>query len=331
MKKGILIKTLTIILVYIFMFTLAACRASAIPAAEQKTASRTDAEVTEGGGELAIIPPGMVSPFYTGIISGAKPTAEKLGYKCTILAPEKESDFAGQVKIVEDMVTKGVKGIALCSINAEAISTAVKKANEANIPVVIFNSLVDLPSGDVTAYVGYDQAAGGAKCAEYVNRVKNGKANVAIIEGLLSSFTTERKGGFEKKIKEYPGIKLIASQPGDWEKEKSMNAAANMLQANPDIDVFFGLSDEMGLGAAQACKAAGKTGVITIGIDGNPNALEAIKKGEYTATLYVAPDQIGAKTIEVLDKIIKGEKVGKKIVTDSVIVDSANVDQYIKK
>jgi ribose transport system substrate-binding protein len=329
MKNGILIKTLAIMLVYVFMFTLTACETSATPANEQKKDPGTEAATAEGG-ELAIVPPGMVSPFYTGIISGAKRTAQKLGHKCTVLTPEKESDFAGQVKIVEDLITKGVKGIALCSMNAEAISTAVKKANEANIPVVIFNSLVDLPSGDVSAYIGYDQAAGGAKCAEYVNRVENGKANVAIIEGLLSSFTIERKGGFEEKIKEYPGIEVIASQPGDWEREKSMNVAINMLQVNPDIDVFFGLSDEMGLGAAQACKAAGKTGVITISIDGNPNAFEAIKKGEHTATLYVMPDQIGVKAIEALDKIIRGEKVDKKIVTDTVIVDASNVDQYIK-
>ena len=78
--------------------------------------------------EIAFVPPGMVSPFYSGVISGAKPAAQKLGCKFVIIAPERESDFAGQAKIVEDMVENKVSGIALCAINIEAISSSVKKA-----------------------------------------------------------------------------------------------------------------------------------------------------------------------------------------------------------
>jgi ribose transport system substrate-binding protein len=280
--------------------------------------------------EIAFVPPGMVSPFYAGVISGAKPESKKLGYSFQIVAPERESDFAGQAKIVEDMVERKVSGIALCAINIEAVGSSVKKANEAKIPVVIFNSLIDLPSGDVFAYVGYDQRAGGAMVADYVNKVKGGKAKVAIIEGLPSTFTTDRKGGFVDEIKKYPGVTVVASQPGDWEREKSMNVAQNILQSNPDVDVFYGLSDEMALGAAQACKAAGKKGVVIIGIDGNPNAIEAIGKGDITATLGVNPDQIGAKAIDTLNKAIKGQPSPKKVVTDTVIIDKANYKKFTK-
>ena len=280
--------------------------------------------------EIAFVPPGMVSPFYAGVISGAKPAAKKLGHDFVIVAPERESDFAGQAKIVEDMVERKVAGIALCAINIEAVGSSVKKANAAKIPVVIFNSLIDLPSGDVFAYVGYDQRAGGAKVADYVNKVKGGKAKVAIIEGLPSTFTTDRKGGFVEEIKKYPGIQVVASQPGDWEREKSMNVAQNILQAHPDVDVFYGLSDEMALGASQACKAAGKKGVTIIGIDGNPNAIDAVGKGDLTATLGVNPDLIGAKAIETLDKAVKGQPADKKVVTDTVIIDKANFQQFKK-
>lgn len=282
-------------------------------------------------GDLAFVPPGMVSPFYAGVISGAKPMAEKLGYKFVIVAPERESDFAGQAKIVEDMVERKVQGIAMCAINIEAVGAAVKKANAAKIPVVVFNSLIDLPSGEAFAYVGYDQRAGGAKVADYVNKVKHGKAKVAIIEGLPSTFTTDRKGGFVDQIKKYPGIEVVASQPGDWEREKSMNVAQNILQAHPDVDVFYGLSDEMALGASQACKAAGKKGVTIIGIDGNPNAIEAVAKGDITATLGVNPDLIGQKAIETLDKAVKGQSSPKKVVTDTVIIDRDNLKQFAKK
>ncbi|MDI3481751.1 MAG: ribose transport system substrate-binding protein [Tepidanaerobacteraceae bacterium] len=330
MKNKGLKKIMVLLLTLFVVFSLAACGS---PKQSETGSSSGQAQTGGSGGnagEIAFVPPGMVSPFYAGTISGAKPTAEKLGYKFTVLSPERESDFAGQVKIVEDLVTRKVKGIALCAINADAIAAAVRKANEANIPVVVFNSLTELQNCEVKAYVGYDQRAGGRKVADYVNKVKNGKAKVAIIEGLPGYHTTERKGGFEEQIKSYPGIQVVAFQPGDWEREKSMNAATNMLQAHPEIEVFYGLSDEMALGAAQACKAAGRNDILTIGIDGNPNALEAIKNGELTATLYVYPDVIGAKAIEALDKILKGETVDKMIVTDSIIADKSNVDQFLK-
>ena len=247
--------------------------------------------------EIAIVPPGMVSPFYSGIISGAKPAAGKLGYKFVVVAPERESDFAGQAKI----------------------------------PVVVFNSLTDLPSGNVFAYVGYDQRAGGAKVADYVNKIKHGKAKVAIIEGLPSSFTTERKGGFVDELKKFPGIKVVASQPGDWEREKSMNVAQNILESNPDVDVFYGLSDEMALGASQACKAANKKGVAIIGIDGNPNAVDAVAKGDLTATLGTNPDLMGAKAIEVLNLAVKGKTSGKKVITDTTVIDKSNCAKFAQK
>lgn len=283
------------------------------------------------GKEIAFIPPGMVSPFYSGVISGAKPMAKKLGYKFTVLAPERESDFAGQVKILEDMIQRKVAGIALCAINTDAISAAVVKANEAGIPIVIFNSLVDLPRGEVFAYVGYDQHSGGKKVADYVNKALNGKANVAIIEGLPSSFTTLRAGGFTDRIKAvYPGIKVIASQPGDWEREKSMNVATNLLQSKKNIDVFYGLSDEMALGAAQACKAAGRKDILIIGVDGNPNAIAAVAKGDITGTLGVYPDVIGEEAIKAVDKAIRGENSGKKIITDTIVIDKSNYKKFMK-
>ena len=110
-----------------------------------------------------------------------------------------------------------------------------------------------------------------------------------------------------------------------------MNAATNMLQAHPEINVFYGLSDEMALGAAQACKQAGRADILCVGLDGNPNAKEAVKAGELTATLDVGPVAIGKNAIEALVKAIHGETLENKIIeAETTVVDSANVDQFLK-
>ena len=283
-------------------------------------------------GVIGFLPPAMTSPFYASCIEGATPVAEALGYELKVLAPPAEDDYATQTSMMEDFITQGVKGIAVCGINLEALKPAIEKANEAGIPVVMFNTITELEGVDVYAYSGYNQYNGGAKIADWVNTQTNGEAKVAIIEGLPSDYTTQRMGGFVDRAKEaYPGIEVVASQPGDWVRETGMNAAMDMIQAHPEISVIYGLSDEMALGAYQACQQLGRGDIITVGLDGNPNALESVKAGELTATLDCGPVAIGANAIKALAEAIDGvERTEKVIEAETTVVDITLVDNFLK-
>ena len=280
---------------------------------------------------IALLPPAMTSPFYASVIKGAREEADRLGYDLRILAPEAESNYAQQVQMMEDMITQRIDGIMVCAINQEAISAGVKKANDAGIPVVFFNTNVDIQNAVVYAMSGYDQYNGGGKLADWVNTKTGGNAKVAIIEGLPSDYTTLRMGGFVDKCRQrYPGIQVVASQPGDWLREKGMNAAANMIQANPDISVIYGLSDEMALGAYQAKKQIGRNDIIVIGLDGNPNALESVKNGELDATLNCGPVDIGRNAVIYMDKALKKETIPQKFIeAETTVVDRTNVDKFL--
>lgn len=279
---------------------------------------------------IAYIPPGMISPFYAVSIKGAESVAAKYGYKLRVLSPERETDYAGQVRIVEDMITEGVDGICICAINADAVGAAIRKANDANIPVVVFNGLTELPNCKVEAYVGYDQRNGGRKVGEFVNTMLNGKGNLAIIQGLPGYHTTEREGGIRDVIGEkFPNINIVAAQPGDWEREKGMNAAQNMLTANPSINAFVGLSDEMALGAVQARRAAGRDDIVVVGIDGNPNALDSVKQGRLNGTLYVYPHKNGSLSIDAMHEIFQGKKIDKIWEIETVVANKDNIDEII--
>lgn len=279
---------------------------------------------------IAFLPPAMISPYYASCISGAQPVADELGYELLVAAPNSESDYASQVQLVEDMITKEVDGIIICAINTDAIVTAVKKANDAKIPVVMFNVQNELAGGEVACYVTYDQRAGGAKCADYLAEVVAGKEiNAAVIEGLPSEHTTERMGGFRERIEEkYPNIHFVGSQPGNWEREAGMNAAANMMQAM-DVDAFFGLCDEMSLGAVQAIKQAGGDQIV-VSFDGNPNAAEAVKSGDLVSTLSIGGINTGAECVRMLDKVINGETIEKFFKIETEIINKDNVEEYLK-
>lgn len=282
--------------------------------------------------EIGFLPPAMTSPFYASCIEGATPVATASGYELLVMAPPSEDDYATQMSMMEDMITRGVKGIAVCGINLDALIPGIKKANEAGIPVVMFNTITELEGVEVYAYSGYNQYNGGGKIADWVNEKTGGTAKVAIIEGLPSDYTTQRMGGFVDRCKEaYPNIEVVATQPGDWVREKGMNAAMDMLQAHPDINVIYGLSDEMALGAVQAIKQLGRDDIIVVGLDGNPNAFESVKAGELTATLDCGPVAIGANAIlaivEALENVPREEKV---IEAETTVVDTSLVDDFIK-
>ncbi len=341
MNRKIKITAIVLTLLMAMALVLAGCTAPAAPVASEAPASEapvseapaseapaSEAPANAGGLKIALVPPAMISPYYAGVIEGAKEAAAKAGCELVTLAPESESDYAAQVQIVEDMITQKVDGIILCAINSDAIVSAVKKANEAKIPVVMFNTQNELAGGEVAAYVRYDQYEGGGKVADYVAEMYDGKANVAIIEGLPSDHTTERMGGFKDRAAEkYPDIKVVASQPGDWEREKGMNAATNMLQANPDIDVFFGLSDEMALGAVKAIEQANSKAKVA-GFDGNPNAVAAVRDGKMMSTLSIGGPATGALCVDNLIKIINGETVEKIIPVDTTVVTIDNVADF---
>ena len=283
------------------------------------------------GNKIVMLPPAMTSPFYASCIEGAEPVAEALGYELEVLAPPSEDDYAAYKTLMEDAITGGAAGLVCCCIDLEAVTAGIKDANEAGIPVVMFNTITELEGVEVYAYSGYNQYNGGAKIADWVNDMTGGTANVAIIEGLPSDFTTQRMGGFVDRCAEvYPDIVLVASQPGDWVRETGMNAAMDMIQAHPEINVIYGLSDEMALGAVQACKQLNREDIICVGLDGNPNAFESVKANELTATLDCGPVAIGANAVKAVIEAIEGVERDEKVIeAETTVVDITLVDDYL--
>ena len=279
---------------------------------------------------VAMIPPAMTSPWYSAAINGAQAAADELGYELITMAPPSENDYDGQVRIVEDLITGGIDGLMISAINAEAIVKAVKQANDAGIPVVIYNSLTELEGCEIYCYVGYEEYAGAMSMGDYLAEISGGEARIAILDGLPGDHTTYRKGGFSEACGKHEKMEIVAIEAADWDREKAMNVTTNILTADPTINAFFAESDEMALGAGQAVKAAGLTGNVWIlSIDGNPNAVTAVKNGTITATFRSNPEGTGEIAMRQLDKAINGiEAESLKQVVTGQIVDISNADQF---
>ena len=107
-----------------------------------------------------------------------------------------------------------------------------------------------------------------------------GEGSVGILQGQIGTTPEiDRNNGFDQALKENPGLQVVAKQPADWDQDKGFNIAQNMLQAHPDISVFFGRADAMALGAAQAVRVANVDHDVTIvGFDGDVAGLKAVAR-----------------------------------------------------
>lgn len=291
--------------------------------------------------KVAVIPPALVSPFHVSVLAGATRQAEEYGWDIITQAPERETDFEAQVTIVEQVVQQNVDVISINPINADAMIAGVRAANEAGIPVFMHNMITPIAEGDVVEYIGYDQWGGAANLARYVCGVLATKQDVAevdaegkvfILMGIPGFHANRRTGGFKYGLeKNCPDVKVVGEQTAEWEREKALQVATTALQQDPDIDVFYGNSDEMAIGAALAAQQLGLTigeDVFSVGIDGNDVTLDLIREGTVTATLGVYPSRLGAVVVEQMDKIFQGEEIPYVLLTPSTVVDINNLDDY---
>jgi ribose transport system substrate-binding protein len=182
--------------------------------------------------------------------------------------------------------------------------------------VVIVDTKVDpaaaAEAGIKTAtFVGSDNLEGGRLAGQHMVRITNGRARVAVLEGIPGHETGDsRLKGFKEAIAGSRGIAIVASQPANWERDLGFNVFQNMLQAHPDIDAVFACNDMMALGAVEAIAVAGKLGKIKVmGFDAVDDARKAIASGAMVGSVAQFPAEMGRVAVESAAKILKGETV----------------------
>lgn len=256
------------------------------------------------------------SPFFIEMQKGAVEAAAKQNIDLVIQAAEREVDAEKQMQIVENLIQTGIKVLLITPSGSREIVAVLAKVNAAGIPIVIIDDRIDADvaakAGVKTAsYVGSDNVEGGRVAGRALVELSGGKANVALLEGIPGHETGDsRLRGFKEAIKDSPGIKVVASQTANWERDQGFTVFQNMMEAHPEIDAIFACNDIMALGATEAIAAAGKSGKIrVIGFDAVDDARKAIEAGTMAASVAQLPSEMGRIAVESAAKLIKGEPI----------------------
>jgi ribose transport system substrate-binding protein len=262
--------------------------------------------------------------FYRDLEQGLRDTARQKGFNLVVTSGD--WDLAKQQGQIENFIVQRVAAIIVCPVNSKGIGPAIDKANQAGIPV--FTADIKANEGRVVSHIASDNYQGGKLAGEYLAKALNGKGKVAVIDQPIVESAIERVRGFEDVLHGSPGIKIVAKPSGDGVRDKAMKAAEDLLQGYPDLNGIFGINDDSALGALSAIESSGRQGIVVLGFDAIPEARAAILRGSaLKADVVQSPAQIGEKTIETIDRYLRGETVPPLIPVEVKVVDKAILEK----
>ncbi|WP_306119404.1 MULTISPECIES: sugar ABC transporter substrate-binding protein [unclassified Roseitalea] len=243
-------------------------------------------------------------------------------------------DVARQIAQIQDLIQQEVDAIIIWPTNGKAVVPAVRKADQAGIPVVITNSNIAEEGFEfIESFSGPDNITQGAYSAELMCDALDGEGQIVQISG-QPGYTTaiERQKGFEDRLAEAcPGVTIMETQPGDWNREKSQRVMESFLVKYDEIDGVYSGDDNMGVGALNAAKAAGRAdGMIFVGATNFAVGYEAMGRGEYYGSIYQSPVDDARNALATAIAVVNGEDVPFLNYFDTPKITQENMEEFSK-
>ncbi|WP_327577671.1 ABC transporter permease/substrate-binding protein [Streptomyces sp. NBC_00145] len=265
------------------------------------------------------------NPFFVQMKAGAQAEAKKEGVKLTVT--DAQNDASQQANQLQNFTSEGMSSVIVNPVDSDAVGPAVRGANKADIPVVAADRGVN--KAKTATLVASDNVAGGRQAAKTLADKLGGSGKIVILQGTAgTSASRERGQGFAEGIKAYPGIKVVAEQPADFDRTKGLDVMTNMLQANAGVDGVFAENDEMALGAIKALGSKAGKSVAVVGFDGTPDGLKAVEAGTLYASVAQQPKELGRIAVQNAVRAAKDRKVAEMVKVPVKVVTSKNVASF---
>lgn len=281
---------------------------------------------------IAVIPKGTTHEFWKMGEAGAKKAGNELGIDIIWKGPQKESDRAGQIKVVENFITQGVDGIALAPLDDKALVRSVTEAKNAGIKVAVWDSGLDESAGDaVISSVMTNNFAAGQDCGKRLATLMNGSGKVLMLRHAVNhDSTTKREEGFLDGIKKAaPGIELLSiDQRGGVSIDEAMKVSESLLnQFGDQVDGVFTPNESTTQGMLRALDQAGLAGKFPfVGFDTNEALLQGLKDKKVSALAVQDPFQMGYTAVRNIFNSIQQKPFEANVDTGAVLLDLENID-----
>jgi ribose transport system substrate-binding protein len=337
-------KRLVLLLVAALALALGATACMGDDQEAASTTGTTDTETTAAGGDsggtvsiIASVPP--TDHGWLGAISkNAQAAADEHDDIDFELLEAADAD--SQAQQIEQAISERPDALVVLPYDGAALTPVAQRAEAAGIHVVNVDRLFTAPDAATATILG-DNYQIGVLAANYITEELNCQGNVVEIQGLAGiSVTEDRTKGFTDTVrKNCPdgGIRIVASQPGDFNPDKGLTVMENILQAQSDIDAVYTHDDDMAQGVVQAIRNAGRQDEMFLtGVGGSQDAMQQIKEGGlYRATFLYNPN-MASSAVNMARLLARGEgfselvppEVPRQVIVPAAVVTQDNVDEY---
>jgi len=239
---------------------------------------------------------------------------------------------AEQKRIIDDLMTKGVDGIAISPVDPENQTSLI---NDVAQKALVITQDSDAPGSNRACYVGTDNVAAGRQAGQLIKEVLPGGGKIMLFVGKLDARNAqERIQGIKEVIGD--SIQIIDVRTDDVDDVRAKSNAADTLVKYPDVKALVGLWSYNGPAILNAVKEANKIGKVQIvTFDEADETLAGIQSGAIYATVVQQPFEFGYQAIKLMAQTLKGDKslipANKQIIIPTLVVNKANVEDFTKR
>ncbi|MEU6655175.1 substrate-binding domain-containing protein [Streptomyces sp. NPDC046900] len=266
------------------------------------------------------------NPYFVKLRESAQAEASKQGAQLIALAGKFDGDNEGQVSAIENLVSRGVKGILITPNSSSGILSAIKQARDAGVVVIALDTATD-PASAVDATFATDNTAAGKQQGQWVKAKLGGQApHLAMLDGTPGgTVDTFRHDGFLAGF----GISdndaaIVGKENTNGDQNKAQAAMENLLQRNATINALYTINEPAARGAYQAISAKGLASKVVVGsIDGSCQGVADVKAGKVGATVMQFPKKMAEGGIDAVVKYAKDgtkpsgfQDTGSQLITD---------------
>ncbi len=275
---------------------------------------------------IAVLPKGVGHQFWLTVRAGADAAGKDMNAEIIWNGPDKETEIAKQINIVQDMISRKVDAIVMAACDENALIDVVNQAMDAGIPVITFDSGVK--SDRPLSFVATDNVAAARMAADKLAELIGGKGEVGIIPIVPGAATSEmREQGFKEGAAKYPDMKIVSVLHCESDAAKAMSVTEDMMTAHPNLAGIFAESEPGAVGAAQAIAAANKSGQIKIvGFDASGEEIAGLERGTIQALIVQNPFKMGYDGVKAAVDAIEKRPVEKRIDTGVTIITKENLN-----
>lgn len=321
--------TIGMVLMVLAVLATAACGGS-----QSSSSGSSSSNNSSGNSQVAAVIKGLDNPFFQAMQQGIQEQAKAQGTNVTVQAATSITDTTGQADKLQALAGQNYGCYVVNPISQTNLIQPLVPISQAGKPIVNIDNPIDTNAAksanvNIATYIGTNNIDAGKMAAAEMAKLLSSGGDVALIGGIAGDVTSQaRLTGFQQGIA--GNIHIVQTVAADWDRQKALTAAGDILRARPTLKGFFVANDDMALGVSRAVADAKKQGQVQIvSVDGIKDALTAIQAGTLSATVSQYPYTIGAMGVEACKAAVAGKKLPANVTAPVLVVTKDNASKAL--